>query len=334
MAEPRIPPDVAQRAVEWLVELQAPSLADGVHEQWRQWRAADPVHDQAWRHIEAFNGRLAGLAAPSTLTVAQAALAPRGSVRRRHAIQVLAVALFAGGAAWSGYDRLGGRAVWADARTGAGERRTLTLDDGTRVVLNTSSALDIHYGAQERLLRLVAGEVLIESGHDVQGRPLRIETPQGRATALGTRFSVRLLGDGRTHIGVFDGAVRIQPREGDASSVLQAGQQSHFGTATIAPPQPVREDSATAWVDGVLLARDMRLADFLAELGRYSVHPLSCDAEVADLRVSGVYPLADVDKVLENLSALLSLEIRTVTRFWGYQVVRVSLAPRDAPIGR
>lgn len=328
-----VPPEVARRAVEWLVELQAGPVTEALRCEWSSWRAADPLHEQAWQRIETVNGRLAGLAAPTTAALAHAALAPRRSARRRQAVQALAVLFFGGGAAWSAHRHTPWREWTADLRTGVGERRSLRLDDGTRIVLNTGSALDLRFSATERRLRLVAGEVWIDSAQDALGRPLLVESVQGEALALGTRFTVRALETGTagpaTEVRVFDGAVRVRPRDGDAASqVLQAGEQARFTARAVAPRSAVVEASAAAWTDGMLVARGMRLADFVAELGRYSVHPLSCDRAVADLRVSGTYPVADVDKVLETVAAMLSLEVQTVTRFWGHQVVRIGLAPR------
>ncbi len=128
---------------------------------------------------------------------------------------------------------------------------------------------------------------------------------------------------------MFDGAVRLLPRSDRGAGVLvPAGEQSRFNVRTVAPLTPVVEDCAAAWVAGMLVARGMRLDDFLAELGRYSPFPLRCDLAVAPLRVSGTYPLADVGKVLDTVAATLSLEVQTLTRFWGRQVVSVGLAPR------
>lgn len=325
MAEAAIPRAVAQQAVEWMVELQSPDATPDLKNQWQQWRAADPVHEQAWQRIEAVNGRLGAMAGPDTLNFAKAALAPQRSARRRQMVKSLVVLVVAGGAAWTGYRQTSWREVLAGQRTGVGERRTIDLDDGTQVVMNASTVLDIRFGSSERRLRLIAGEILVQSGQAGGGRPLLVETPHGLATALGTRFSVRLDAEGPTRVGVYEGAVRLAPVDGQRSLVLQAGQKSSFDRQHIGEPRPAREDSDAAWVDGVLVARDMRLDDFLQELGRYSVHPLSCDDDVAALRLSGAYPLADIAKVLDNVAGLLSLQVQTVSRLWGWRAASYRL---------
>ncbi|MBN8754658.1 MULTISPECIES: FecR domain-containing protein [Variovorax] len=327
MTEAPVPRHVAQRATEWLLDLQGEPAASRLRDEWQRWRAAHPDHERAWQRIEAVNGQLHRLATPVGTAMAHAALTRTGSRGRRQAVTALAVLLFAGGAAWT----VGRQTRWGEEiaaqRTGLGERRTTTLDDGTVLVLNTGTAVDVKFSATERRVRLLSGELLITTAKDALGRPFLIETAQGEAQALGTRYTVRQF-DGASDIAVFEGAVRITPRRAAwRTQVLQAGQKTRFAADTIDAPQWADADS-TAWTEGFIVAKGMRLADFLAELGRYSARPLSSDPAVADLRVSGSYPLADIDKVLDTLSAVLSLEVQVVTRFWGLQTVRVSLAPR------
>lgn len=326
-----IPAQVAQRAVEWLVELQSDKVSPAVQAEWQRWRLAHPDHERAWLHIEGMEGQVFGkvqhLASPVRSAMAQASLTPPGSPARRRAITTLAVVLFAGGAAWSVRHDDRWRTFVADHRTAAGEWRTVELDDGSTLVLNTASAVNVVFSETERRVRLVSGEVLITTASDKAARPFLTETPHGQAQALGTQYTVRLH-DAASDVAVFDGAVLITPRGASARPhLLQSGQRARFDAHAVTAAQTADRDSI-AWTDGILVAKGMRLTDFLAELARYSQRPLSCEPELADLRISGSYPLADVDKVLDTLSAMLSLHMETVTRFWGLQTVRVHLRSR------
>lgn len=71
-----------------------------------------------------------------------------------------------------------------------------------------------------------------------------------------------------------------------------------------------------AWVDGMLVASQMRLAGFLAELGRYRHGQLGCSEQVADLRISGSYPLDDSERILQMLEVALPVRVRRFTRYW------------------
>jgi len=68
--------------------------------------------------------------------------------------------------------------------------------------------------------------------------------------------------------------------------------------------------------DGVISARNMRLSDFIVELSRYRPGVLRCTEEVADLRVSGTFQLADNDQVLALIAQSLRLHVDYRTRYW------------------
>jgi transmembrane sensor len=319
-----IPPDVAERSLEWLMELQGDAVSPELIEAWTRWRAAHPHHEQAWQRIESVTGKLHCLSSPLHSAIAQAALAPPRSEQRRRVIKGLAASIFAGGAIWGITEDMPWREWTADYRTAVGERRTMMLPDGTQLVLNTDSAIDIRFGDKERRVQLIEGEILVTTAQDTRsaGRPFLVQTDQGTARALGTSYSVRLWGD-RTEVGVFKGAVELRPRGNVGQAlVLQAGYQAAYTEKSIAAPTKV-DEASTAWRDGFIVARAMRLDDFVAELGRYSKQALSCDPSIAALRVSGSFPLADIGKVLEVLGATLDVQAETVTRFWGGKSVRM-----------
>ncbi|MET0267951.1 MAG: FecR domain-containing protein [Duganella sp.] len=314
-AEP-VPAEVAERAIEWLVDLQAEHVPEALHEEWQRWRAAHPDHERAWQRIEAVNRTLSPAAAPVQRAIAHATLMAPESASRRQVIAALAVVLFGGGAAWLAKDEGRWSERLADHRTRTGERRTVLLADGTRIMLNTASAINIHFSANERRVQLIAGEILVTTAPD--SRRFLVETMHGEAEALGTRYTVRVHG-ASSDVAVFEGAVRLAPlRALQPLPVLQAGQQARFTIDAAGAAAPVQADAA-AWVDGLIVARGMALADFLVQLNRYSNWRLSCADDVATLRVSGSYPLADIGKVLAAVAAMLSLRLDQVSRFWGGQ---------------
>ncbi|MEN8517258.1 FecR domain-containing protein [Burkholderia sp. RS02] len=314
---PAVPPHVARRAVEWWADRQAGRTDDAFDAALARWRAEDPAHDAAWRHIETMQRRFGGLAAGLDTQAAHAALLPPRAGRRRAAAKVLAVLLFAGSAAWMA-EPARRAAVWpADLRTAVGERRTVTLADRTVVVLDTDTALDVRFDDTARRLRLLRGTIMVTSGHDdrVHARPLVVATAQGELRPLGTRFAVRQR-DGATRIEVFAGAVRVQPVDATAGTrVIAAGEGADFTRDAIGAPAPL-DAYASAWTDGMLVASRMRLADLVAELDRYRRGSLRCDAAVADLRVSGTYPLDDPARVLDTLTATLPIDVDYLTRYW------------------
>ncbi len=262
--------------------------------------------------------------------LARAALTAPGSPARRKLVKALALAAFAGGSASMLDEQRTWRRWASDSRTGAGERLSRSLPDGTQVVLNAGTAIDIQFTAAERALRLISGELLITTAPDPAAdgpRPFIVRTAQGSMRALGTRFSVRDL-DGRASaeslVAVFEGAVELTPASG-APLVLQAGHQGRLGRHAAGAAGAANEDSL-AWTQGIIVAQDMPLPAFLAELARYRPGRLAWDEETAHLKVTGTYPTADTDRVLEMLADTLPVTLSYLTRYWVTVRFRRSLA--------
>lgn len=310
--------DVALQAAQWFFLMQSGEATPAERTHWTRWREADPSHEAAWQRAEQVSRKFGmlpgGLAMPTLGRTARA--------DRRGAVKALAVLLTAGPAGWLAWRASPAREWLADHRTATGERREVRLPDGTRIQLNTATAFDVAYDKSLRLVRLRAGEILVDTAPDSVPsgdpayRPFVVETAQGRLRALGTRFVVRQHEDRRSHVAVLEGAVEVRPDDArDAAVVLRAGEQAGFSASAVDAVVPVGPD-ADDWSRGMLRAKNMRLHDFLAELARYRPGVLRCDPAVAELRVSGVFQLNDTGPVLDSLPQALPVDVLFRTRYW------------------
>ncbi|MED5594191.1 FecR domain-containing protein [Janthinobacterium sp. P210006] len=295
---------VARQAVEWyLLEQSGQATPDDLAAS-AQWRARDPEHARAWSKVQQV-GQTASLLPPDL------AVPVLRRPQRRVAMQVL-LALMAAPAAWL----LARHEMLADYRSGVGERRDVSLPDGGTLVLNTDSAVDVAYGAAERLLTLRRGELLVQTHPDHAGsRPLIVATCHGRIRALGTRFIVRV-DDDSSRVTVLEHAVEITPRAPSATvRTVAAGQQSRFDAkhANLPTPAPLQAD---AWASGMLAVQDMRLDAFAAELSRYRPGLLRVEPQAAGLRLSGAFQLDDTDAVLKSLVRMLPVDVLYRTPYW------------------
>ncbi|WP_426074438.1 FecR domain-containing protein [Janthinobacterium sp. DSP2-3-3] len=309
------PEAASLQAVEWLVRLQAGDATPEVEQAWRVWRDSDPEHEQAWLHVEGCMARMRALPAPLAHgTLARKPAHAQANAARRQSLKLLAL-LAVGGGAWIVGGDEQARCWLADYRTGTGELRHIVLADGTRITLNTATSVDVRYDAGQRLVTVLKGEIMVSTARDPAGRPFIVQTAQGRLQPAGTRFAVRAGGEA-TRLGVFAGAVDIMPKLAPgAVQRLHPGQQTSFTAAQIGAVQALPA-GADAWTTGMMVAHDMPLADFIGELARYRHGRLACDPAVAQLRVSGIYPLADTTQVLDMLTRTLPLDVRQSTRFW------------------
>lgn len=320
---PRLPESVTLAATEWFVRLQtndAPGTDANVRAAtqaaWQQWHDADTRHALAWQRLIDFGAHLRTL---PPLVAHHTLVRARANPGRRRVLSLIAFAGVAG-AVWSAGDSNAVRAWRADVSTGVGGRRTVQLADGTTLALNTDSAVDVSLSQDTRRLRLVRGEIAIATGADADHghRPFFVDTAQGSLQALGTRFVVRQHDDSAT-VTVLEGAVRIVPaKAASAATVLTAGQGATFDATALRSrsDDPSAANAAAAWTQGMLVVHAMPLGDFLTELGRYRRGHLGCAPEIAGLRVSGIYPVDDTNRVLDMLSRALPVDVQRYTRWF------------------
>lgn len=328
MAQGRpIDPSVAHAAADWLTLAMSGDMTDAERQRLQRWRHASPDHERAWLHIEAVMDRLGALESTAAHRSLSRTGAPTSAKRRRAVTALLALGM-ASGAGWMATESTIGRRMLANVRTATGEQRTITLDDGSRVLLNTDTAVDIAFDASRRVLRLVAGEVMITTGHAAtdsgapDSRPFIVQTRDGAIRALGTRFIVRQ-DDEETRVSVLESAVEVTPAQAaETPTLLNAGERLAFTRHRVLQRASV-DVAATAWTRGQLIAEDARLGDFINELARFRPGVLRCDPAVADLRFSGVFPIADTDRILALLPNSLPITVRRRTRYW------VTVGPAD-----
>jgi transmembrane sensor len=308
---------VLQAAAQWFAVLQSDSVSEADREAWRAWLST-PEHARAWQRVERISGRLEPLAG-DPFSPAATALLRSGQPTRRQALKTLSI-LCGGGALALATGAVPWRSWAADQRTAVGEVRNWRLDDGSRLWLNTDSAVDVVFEERSRQLSLYRGELLMQAA--AEPRPLVLQTAEGRLRAHGvTRFSV-LQRDGSSQLSVFDGTVEVMPSGQGGARTVMSGQQVAFDSRHIEPERSAQA-GRQSWTNGVLVADNLRLDAFVAELARYRQGYLGCDPRVAGLRVVGAYPLADTDRVLDVLADTLALRINRRLPWW------VSLEPAE-----
>lgn len=311
-----INPAIIRRASEWMARLWSGEASDAERAACQQWRAAHPDHERAWMRLQQMEDKLSGV--PHTVarhTLLQPAL--NAFTGRRRTLLLLGLATATGGITYAVRDSATWQIAVSDHSTRTGEIREITLADGTRVVLNTATALDVRFDDQQRRVILRGGEILVTTAADPASRhrPFLVQSQQGTVEALGTRFVVRQHAD-QSQVAVFAGAVQIRPHQASGDGVrVDSGHSTSF-TSALVQPQVAATESSAAWTGGTLVAENMRLADFLAELGRYRSGLLRCDPAVAEWRTTGVFSVRDTDRALLNLTIGLPLEALYRTRYW------------------
>lgn len=297
---------VAETAAMWVARLQSSDATEHDREEFRLWLAQNSAHARAYEEFQALWTDLKDVPIP------QGRL--RSLQRTRHTrvagagLLLVAVVLGAGAA-----DRMGLVDRWrADHYTVIGQVRTIPLEDGSRVTLNTDTAVIVDYSAGTRHIELLRGEAFFDVAHDPQ-RPFVVEDGTLAAKAIGTRYSVRTAsGAAADSVQVEEG--RVEVSTGQDMAMLDPGS-----VATLGDNGRLRVDHAdvtrtTAWRDGMLVFSEQPLREVLATLERYRRgRILVVDEAAGRLSVSGVFELEDTDRALQILAESLPLSITYLT---------------------
>lgn len=307
-----LPLSVRAEAAAWLASLGGPRRTPELEVRFGRWLTESEPHRSAWERVsDAWDlaGGLASRIVPPEDVAEDVAEGARPWSRRR-VLMLTGAAGIAGAAGALGLltSRRG------TVSTGRGERRVVSLKDGTRVTLNTDTRLVVRYRAAARRVWLERGEALFEvakaphwpfivtaAGHDIR--------------ALGTAFEVRRYAKRQVSITLVEGRISISPAWEGVKPALEPVTvlASPGQRLTFAPHRPPRLDRARlkqviAWQSGEVVFDRTSLSVAASEMNRYSrLRIVIADPAAARLRLSGLFQAGDSAQFAEAVAETFRL---------------------------
>lgn len=286
------PSHLHPRAADWVARLQSPECTPADRAAFEDWLAESPAHVEAWLQAERLHACAASLSGDDFLRAA-ARRARQGSAspaRPRRWVQALS-AMAAVLAVAVGIGALLPRGGEVH-RTGLGEQRSFALQDGTQVVLDTDSELQVRFDRRQRHVALQRGRAQFEVGQDPR-RPFLVQAGSSTIRDIGTTFQVTRRGDA-VEVGLVEGIVEVSVPGGQlgvVQVVLAPGERVAVGAdGALQPVMALDAEFAAAWPRGELVFRDRRLDQLLDEMNRYGdVRLRLADPALGAMRVSGVF---------------------------------------------
>ena len=303
---------VLDAAIAWQLCLDCGNGSDVEQAEFTKWYSASDEHARAWLQLGMLDHRFSTASVPARNALLKARTGVQERARKIGS-GLASVALACGLALFAGKNYLPIDYWMADQRTATGEQRQLRLADGTLLNLNTHSAVDVRFDDTTRRIILQEGEIMVETGHG-DPRPFIVQTRDGSLRALGTRFMVKREDDG-TRLSVLQSRVEAHPENSVELTVFNEGQQVLMHRDRLGQMLAV-SPGADAWTRGMLVLDNVRLADMVSELNRYQRGHLGVDPEVADLRITGSFPLNNIELALNALIPTLPVQIQQRTPWW------------------
>lgn len=292
------PQSLEDTALDWVVLLNSGKATAEDQRAYQQWRALSAEHQAVADEAQSLWAMLG-----HTPTARQ--LKPQPVARRARAwwpaLAASVVLAVAGLVGWQQWPTLN-----SDYHTGVGQQQTVTLADGSKVILNSSSAVSVTFSADERTVILRAGEALFEPVND--SRPFVVRSGDERLQSSNGVFSVRREGDALTLV---VGSGQVQLSGAHQPVLVQADQRlEHRSGQPLFEQQNVDAASLTAWQRGKLIFNGRPLGEVIGELERYQHgRILISDRELAALPVSGVFELNDPQGSLRTLEQRYPLKV-------------------------
>lgn len=308
---------IAQEARAWVSCLTSGEATAVDLARFNRWRAASPLHRQAFAEAKLLWKMMRPAAERS---VARAALQSTASQSQK--VSVLGRRAFLGGAMAASLAGAAALAVqppldlWpsltevaSDYRTAKGETRRVNLLDAS-VELNTQTSMSMRPSdGQSDLIELVSGEAAIVTT-PASARAFAVVAGDARATAANAAFNIRYIGSAGC-ISCVTGEVTVA--FGGSNTRLRAGEQLRYDRQGLQPIATVDPAAVNAWQHGMLVFHSDPLSRVIDEVNRYRTGRIVLmNQELGRRQVFASFRIDRINDVVPRLQSVYGLRVRSL----------------------
>ena len=299
---------IEREAALWVARFENDTLTVAQRAEFEAWLAADPEHGRVLARYRELHAALAAqipVLLDATEVNAVVARAGRWNRLRRATAPALAAAaaLTVAAVAW-----------WmmpAQFETAARERRTVVLEDGSRIELNARTSVEVTLGRSARRVKLARGEALFQVARD-PAKPFIVETSQGAVRVTGTVFNVRETGAAALEVTLLEGAVQLSAANRPEQPAALTPNEQGIVRAEGIERRTLTADEAqntTAWRTGQAAFTALPIREALARFAPYHEGAIAVDEAAAGFRVGGRYSLDDLEGFLVAIEQALPVMV-------------------------
>jgi transmembrane sensor len=304
------PPCVSEQASVWFARLQADEVTAEEQARFKSWYRASREHARAYDRMRALWEMLEAPAqrVQAKVEAEQAPEAPPLASKGPYSRRFMAASSLIFGVAVLLSNQLSilYQNLQSDYHTAPGERLTVALDDGSRVTLNTDTALNVDFSAAQRRIELLRGEGYFDVAPN-KSRPFIVTNGTASARAVGTAFSVRDSADA-VRVIVSEGTVEVSANNVHQAVLVHLNQQVSYQQGRIGPVKPANIMEALAWQRGQLIFNRQPLSTVVDEVNRYRRGQiLLINPELKERIVSGVFDTTEPDTAVDGIKATLKI---------------------------
>ncbi|TAJ70733.1 MAG: DUF4974 domain-containing protein [Phenylobacterium sp.] len=183
--------------------------------------------------------------------------------------------------------------------TRKGEKKVVSLEDGSVMTLNTATRLEVRFTNDRRLIRLVDGEALFDVAKD-RARPFIVSARNAEVRAVGTSFTVSNVDSAPVEVLVREGIVDVRRANAPEQAPTRVTANSRAilardtGAVAVAHVEEAQLGTDLAWKDGKIVFQGETLAAAAARFSRYSdIGIVIDDPDLGAEKVAGVFNAND-----------------------------------------
>ncbi|EQB12541.1 FecR family protein [Novosphingobium lindaniclasticum] len=302
-----------QDADDWFVRMRGPDAAD-VRAQFEEWRSV-PAHAQAYeRRVRSFDTMMF-LASTGTVRKRNLDIAKPWVLRtafRKYAAAAIGLMLMGSLVLIVVQRSFGVPQSFSRLEVSSFEEapRHVSLPDGSKLILDRGSRVQISYDNKQRRLRLLVGRARFSVAHD-RARPFIVEAGAGRVIAHGTLFDVELT-QSAVRIALLQGAVEVRDASGGNGRKrldLRAGQRTAIEGGSVVKPTSIAA-ADTQWPNDMLVLYGVEIGEAVAVFNRTAPSPILCELRSSQpLRVTGAFRRSDPESFARQLAATFGFRV-------------------------
>ncbi len=203
--------------------------------------------------------------------------------------------------------------------TAVGEQRTLNLEDGTRIELNTDSRVVVNFDRHTRTVVLESGEAYFQVAREQ--RPFIVVAGERKILALGTTFTVRRdeSADDPVTVTLIEGRVAVAPVDVSNTlaqvpapevKILNPGERLRVRKHAKPTVDSPAIDKATGWMRGQLIFDHTPLKEAVEEFNRYSALKIKVASEqTGAIPVGGIFRISDSKSFARAVAETYDLQV-------------------------
>ena len=196
--------------------------------------------------------------------------------------------------------------------TNRGEKKEITLQDGSIVILNRNSSISYPQTFDETRNVKLTGEAYFKVKRNPE-KPFIVTMHDITLKVLGTSFNINSYSTTPTKVSVLTGVVALKAHSGQRV-VLTKNQQADFKNTVF---NVTKEESREkiAWVSNIIILKRSTLAETAKILENwYNVDIVFEDPQLEQLRINGKFKEEKLDNILASIAFVKKLKIDYLTK--------------------